>query len=146
MPNKNQAGATGAPPVALPFPDVTHGGEPEQPMPEVAAAVARLRADVDKLKPDNLEETYALLTETHQAIIKNWRGRPQCQALLEALRRELIALVDEYHADAARALPVNGYMFGMSEDAMRCDTQADVMLDEARQLEAEAAALNGLRH
>ena len=146
MPNKNQAGATGAPLVALPFPDVTHGGEPEQPMPEVAAAVARLRADVDKLKPDNLEETYALLTETHQAIIKNWRGRPQCQALLEALRRELIALVDEYHADAARALPVNGYMFGMSEDAMRCDTQADVMLDEARQLEAEAAALNGLRH
>ena len=146
MPNKNQAGAAGVQPVAPPLSHVAYDGEPARLMPEVAAAVARLRADVDKLKPDDLDETYALLTETHQAIIKNWRARPQCQALLEALRRELIALVDEYHADAARALPVNGYMFGISEDAMRCDTQADVMLDEARQLEAEAAALNGRRH
>ncbi|MGO9817722.1 MAG: hypothetical protein ACLPJJ_03990 [Acidocella sp.] len=146
MPNKNQAGATGAPPVALPFPQMTHGGESVQPMPEVAAAVARLRADVDRLRPDRLDETYALLDETRRDIIKNWRGHPRCQAMLEALRRELIALVDEYHEQADRALPVNGYMFGMSEDAMRCDTQADMMLDEAHQLEAAAVALSRLRH
>jgi hypothetical protein len=101
---------------------------------------------VDKIKPDHLDETYALLAETHRAIIDDWRGHPQCQELLEALRHELIMLVDEYHDCAERVLPVNGYMFGVSEDAMRCDTQADVMLDEVRQLEAEAAALSKRWH
>lgn len=142
MPNKNQEGATGVPPMFTGMPY----GEAAQPMPEVAAAVARLRADVDRLKPDHLDETYALLTETHRSIIENWRARPQCQEMLEVLRHELIALVDEYHDCAARALPVNGYMFGVSEDAMRCDTQADVMLDEVRRLETEAAALNNRWH
>jgi len=117
-----------------------------RPLPEVASAVARLRADVDKLQPDHLDETYALLAETHATILAAWRANPRCQALLEALRGELIALVDEYHAYAARALPVNGYMYGISDEAVRCDTQADVMLDEVRHLEAEAAALNGRRH
>ncbi|MDR3505610.1 MAG: hypothetical protein P4L52_05160 [Acidocella sp.] len=146
MPNKNQAGATGVQPMVPPVHHMAHGGQSTPPMPEVAAAMARLRADVDKIKPDHLDETYALLAETHRAIVDNWRGRPQCQEMLEALRHELIVLVDEYHDCAERVLPVNGYMLGVAEDAIRYDTQADVMLDEVRQLEAEAAVLSNRWH
>jgi hypothetical protein len=146
MGNKGELNSLGNQLGGQPSPNMAPGDDAARPMPEVAAAVAKLRADVDQLKPDHLGTIYALLAETHRAVIDNWRGHPQCQVFLAQLQYELAMVVNEYRDNASLARSIDGDLFNNPEEVIRSDAQADIMLEELRLFAAEAAKLNGLRH
>ncbi len=106
----------------------------------VSSAIARLRRDLDRLRLDRPAVAYALLGETHRAIMEDWRGAEGggCSnglaAWLECLREEAAGLMHQLHV-----LSVSG---GTPEaERARLTMQADMALEEIRRIEGEIAGL-----
>ena len=109
----------------------------------VAAAIARLRGDLEMYRPSKPAIAYALAGETHAAMLQRWRqhSRAVQAALLAAFLTEASELMRQIHARIARIAPSHGYMFGLQDEAIKLEAQADITLEEIRRIEAELNAL-----
>ncbi len=109
----------------------------------VATAFARLRRDLDTYHPNKPALAYALAGETHAVILQKWRQYPQPaqSALLTAFLDETSGLLQQLQARIARVAPSNGYMYGLQEEAIKLEAQADITLEEIRRIEAELRVL-----
>ena len=110
---------------------------------QVATAFARLRRDLDTYHPNKPALAYALAGETHSVILQRWRQfSPSAQAaLLTAFLDETSGLLHQLQARIARVAPSNGYMYGLQDEAIKLETQADITLEEIHRLEAELRLL-----
>jgi hypothetical protein len=121
------------------------GVEPEwaQFMDLVPVAFARLRRDLEAYNPTKPAIAYALVGETHSAILHGWREySSEIQAaLLTALLEEASGFLHQLQARIARVVPTNSYMFGQQEDAMMLEAQVDITLEEIHRIEAELRML-----
>lgn len=99
--------------------------------------------DLERFHPNKPALAYALAGETHAALMQKWRlyAKPIQQALLTALRDDLSDLLRRLQSRLARVAPDHGYMFGLHEEAIKLETQADITLEEIRRLEAALHAL-----
>lgn len=110
------------------------------PVVELAsAAISRLRRDMDKYKPDRPAVVYALAGETHATIMQEWRGHEHgiFTALLNALLDETLSVAKGLQAEAARIAPMNGYMYGLQDEAIRLEALLDILHEEILRIEAE---------
>jgi hypothetical protein len=133
---------------AVPLPDYgasDHAAEHDAAMITelVATAIARLNRDVSAYHQNKPAIAYALAGETHAAIMHQWRQyKPEAQiALLAALLDEATALLHQLQLLSARIVPSNGYMFGLQDEAMKLEAQADITLEEIHRIEAELRVL-----
>lgn len=114
----------------------------------VAQAIARLRGDVERFRADRPAVAYALLSETHQAIMGDWRaagGKVPADDLahwLECLLEAATALMHRLHVEAVS--PPTAADSGAGERG-RLAAQADMVLEEVRRIEAELAVLRPAR-
>jgi hypothetical protein len=104
----------------------------------VEIAVSRLRRDIERFKPDRPAVIYALIGETHKAIMEDWRESGDLAEHMECLLEEMTALMRRLHAAAVSGYPANG---GGMADRVRLEIQADVALEEVRRIELELQAL-----
>jgi hypothetical protein len=114
------------------------------PIKEIAAAaLTRLRRDLETFHPNRPALSYALAGETHQVTLVDWRQYPtETQlALLEAFLDGASELLRQLQARLARMVPTNGYMFGLQDEAIKLETQADITLEEIRRIETALRAL-----
>jgi len=109
----------------------------------VATAFARLQRDLDTYHPNKPALAYALAGETHSVILQNWRKYPLAaqSTLLSAFLDETSGLLHQLQARIARVAPSNGYMYGLQDEAIKLETQADITLEEIRRIEAELRVL-----
>jgi hypothetical protein len=105
----------------------------------VAAALTRLRRDLETFHPNKPALAYALAGETHVAMLQRWRHHPPAAqtALLVAFLKETSELLRQLQARTARIGPTNGYMFGLQDEAIKLEVQADITLEEIRRIEAD---------
>ncbi len=110
---------------------------------QVATAFARLRRDLDTYHPNKPALAYALAGETHTVTLQKWRQYPPPAqaALLTAFLDEASSLLHQLQARIARVAPSNGYMYGLQDEAIKLETQADITLEEIRRIEAELRLL-----
>lgn len=136
------ANATLPPPVFSGAEGMT-GHEEEMRFAEaVAGAIGRLRRDLETFHPNRPAIAFALAGETHAVMMQQWRQYPaEMQiALLTALQEEATGLLHQLHALSARIAPSNGYMYGLQDDAIRLEAQAEIALEEIHRIEAELQA------
>lgn len=140
----------GAVSAAMPLPnytgrDMAAEHDVAQIMELVATAFARLRRDLETYHPNKPGLAYALAGETHAAMLQKWRQYPPAaqSALLSAFLEEATGLLHQLQARLARVAPTNGYMYGLQDEAIRLETQADITLEEIRRIEAELRAFQG---
>lgn len=111
----------------------------EQISQAVAWAVIKLRQDLDRFKPDKPAVIYALVDETHRAILTTWRGHESfpmlAPRLLAGMREETARLMHHFREAANLGLPANGTTFGVAEAALFYETCADVLLEEMRRID-----------
>jgi hypothetical protein len=110
-----------------------------------AGALERLRRDLESYHPTKPAIAYALAGETHKVTVRKWRQNhpPAVQsALLSALLDEAAVLLRQLQTQIAKIVPSNGYMFGMQDEAIKLETQADITLEEIHRLEADLRALD----
>jgi hypothetical protein len=109
----------------------------------VPVAFARLRHDLERYNPTKPAIAYALVGETHSAILHGWRQYPPAtQAiLLAALLEETTGLLHQQQVRIARVAPTNGYMYGQQDEAIKLETQADITMEEIHRIEAELRVL-----
>lgn len=138
----------GAASAALPLPnyashDMAAERDTAQIMELVASAFTRLRRDLDTYHPNKPALAYALAGETHTVMLQRWRQYPLADqaALLTAFLDEASGLLHQLQARIARVAPTNGYMYGLQDEAIKLETQADVTLEEIRRIEADLRAL-----
>jgi hypothetical protein len=138
-------GAAGA---ALPLPNyakhrIVTERDSAQIIELVPIAFARLRHDLDKYNPTKPAIAYALVGETHLAILHGWRQYPPATqaALLAALLEEVTGLLHQLQVRIARVAPTHGYMYGQQDEAIKLETQTDIALEEIHRIEAELRAL-----
>jgi hypothetical protein len=115
------------------------------PIADIAAsALTRLRRDLETYHPNRPALSYALAGETHQVTLGDWRQYPpETQlALLAAFLDGASELLRQLQARLARMVPTNGYMYGLQDEAIKLETQADITLEEIRRIETALAALN----
>ena len=115
------------------------------PIAEIAAsALTRLRRDLETYHPNRPALSYALAGETHQGTLLKWRQYPpETQlALLAAFLDGASDLLHQLQARLARMVPTNGYMYGLQDEAIRLETQADITLEEIRRIETALQALS----
>jgi hypothetical protein len=143
-----KAADNGAASAAAPLPpytgrDITADQDTAQIMELVALAFARLQRDLETYHPNKPALTYALAGESHAVMLQKWRQYPRAaqSALLTALLDEASGLLHQLQARIARVVPSNGYMFGLQDEAIRLETQADITLEEIRRIEAELRLL-----
>jgi hypothetical protein len=110
----------------------------------VSAAVTRLRRDLETYHPNKPALAFALAGETHDALLQRWGKYPPAAqtALLTALLDEATELLRQLQARIARIVPTNGYMFGLQDDAMKLEAQAEITMEEVRRIEAALDALD----
>ena len=110
---------------------------------QVATAFARFRRDLDTYHPNKPALAYALAGETHTVILQTWRQYPPAAqaALLTAFLDETSSLLHQLQTRIARVAPTNGYMYGLQDEAIKLETQADVTLEEIHRIEAELRVL-----
>ena len=140
----NGAASAAFPLTNYPNHDMSDGHEVLQITELVTGAVARLRRDLDTYHPNKPALAYALTGETHAVTLQKWSLYPLAaqEALLTALLEEAFTLLHQLQAHIARMVPTNGYMFGLQDEAIKLETQADITLEEIHRLEA---ALQGLK-
>jgi hypothetical protein len=111
---------------------------------KAASAVTRLRRDLETYHPNRPALAYALAGETHQSTLQDWRQYPpETQAaLLGAFLEGASELLRQLQAKLARMVPTNGYMYGLQDEAIKLETQADITLEEIRRMETALEALN----
>jgi hypothetical protein len=109
----------------------------------VATAFARLSRDLETYHPTKPAIAYALAEETHAVTLQRWRQYPPAAqtALLTALLEEASELLRQLQARIARIAPTNGYMYGLQDEAIKLEAQADVALEEIHRIEADLSAL-----
>jgi hypothetical protein len=139
---------SGAASAAQPLPhyvrdDMADERDAPQIMEQVATAFARLRRDLDTYHPNKPALAYALAGETHTVMLQRWRQYPPPAqaALLTAFLDETSSLLHQLQARIARIAPSNGYMYGLQDEAIKLETQADITLEEIRRIEAELRLL-----
>ena len=110
----------------------------------VAAAIARMRRDMEKYHPNDPAIAYAFVGETHGAMTHQWRQYPADAqiALLAALQKEAVGLLHQLQAPCARIALTNGYMYGLQDEAIKLETQAEIAIEEIHRIEAELHALS----
>ncbi|WP_297494345.1 hypothetical protein [Acidocella sp.] len=118
--------------------------EPGPPVAELAgAAIMRFRGDLETCLPGKPALAYALADETHAAMLKRWRRYPQDiqEAILAAFLEETCELLHQIQARTELTVAHHGHMFGMQEEVVRLETQADITLEEVHRIERDLAAL-----
>jgi hypothetical protein len=110
----------------------------------ISAAITRLRRDLDTYHPNKPALAFALAGETHDAMLQRWRRYPPAAqtALLTAYREEASELLRQLQARIARIVPTNGYMYGLQDEAMKLEAQAEIALEEVRRIETALHALD----
>lgn len=137
------------PRAGLPADGVMYNAAPLPRPPEVVSALVRLRRDLDRFNAERPAVTYALVGETHKAIIEEWRNGTSPSAFLSLLRAfhaESLGLMRQYQRAAAISLPPNGFMFGVSDEMVGYETQADIMREEVTRLENEIKVMGDALH
>jgi hypothetical protein len=116
--------------------------QPERQPPQIAeiatAASTRLRRDLETYHPNNPALAYALVGETHAATLQRWsQYTDETQAaLLTIFLEQSTELLRQFQARLGRMVPSNGYMYGQQDEAIKLETQADIVLEEIRRIEA----------
>ncbi len=112
-------------------------------MAEIGTAVAKLRHDLDACHPNNPSLAYALAAETHAAMQHKWHHYPQetRAALLLAFLKEVSGVQHQLRTRIARIEPENGYMFGLQDEAMKLEAQAEILQEEINRAEADLQTL-----
>jgi hypothetical protein len=108
----------------------------------MAAALAKLRRDVERFRPALPGIAYALMGETHKAIMEDWReaGWAQADGCLET---QLECLLGEVTRQMRRLHTAS--ISDPADDRARLQAQADMMLEEIRRIEAELSILRPQR-
>ena len=114
-----------------------------QIMELVTTAFTRLRRDLETYHPNKPALAYALAGETHAVMLQRWRQYPPPAqaALLTAFMDEVSGLLHQLQARIARVAPTNSYMYGLQDEAIKLETQADITLEEIHRIEAELRVL-----
>jgi hypothetical protein len=115
------------------------------PIAEIAAsALTRLRRDLETYHPNRPALSYALAGESHQVTLVDWQQYPpETQlALLESFLDGASELLRQLQARLARMVPTNGYMYGLQDEAIKLEAQADITLEEIRRIETAVQALS----
>lgn len=141
--NKSAAGA------ALPLPDFTRPDTAaEQDSTQIAEIVTgtieRLHRDLETYHPSKPAIAFALAGETHKAMRQQWGPYPaEAQAALwAALLEATTALLHQFQTRSARIVPDNGYMYGLQDEAIKLEVQAEIILEEIHRIEAELRAFD----
>lgn len=116
--------------------------EPPQIAEIATAASARLRRDLETYHPNNPALAYALAGETHAVTLHRWsQYTDETQAaLLSVFLEQSSELLRQLQARLGRMVPSNGYMYGQQDEAIKLETQADIVLEEIRRIEAALQA------
>jgi hypothetical protein len=141
--DKSAAGA------ALPLPDYSRPDaaaqhDSTQIEEIVAGAIERLHRDLDSYNPAKHAIAFALAGETHKAMQQQWSEYPfEAQAALwTALQEAATGLLQQLQARSARIVPANGFMYGLQDEAIKLEVQAEIILEEIHRTEAELRRLN----
>jgi alanine-alpha-ketoisovalerate/valine-pyruvate aminotransferase len=134
---------------AHPLPDYAREGAAVQhdstPIKEaVASAIERLRRDLDSYHPSKHAIAFALAGETHKTTHHQWcQHAPEAQiALWLALQEAATGLLQQLQSRSARMVPDNGFMYGLQDEVLKLEVQAEITLEEIHRIEDELRALD----
>lgn len=135
--------AASAPVQSYADPNAADGAGSTQIAELAAAAIARLQRDIESYHPNNPAIAFALTGETHAAIRHKWSQYPPDvqTALWTALQEAATSLLHQFHEWNARLVPANGYMYGLQDEIMKIEAQAEIALEEIHRIEVELRVL-----
>jgi hypothetical protein len=109
-----------------------------------ASAIERLHRDLETYHPSKPAIAFAMAGETHKATRHQWCQYPhEAQtALWMALRDAATGLLQQLQTRSARIVPANGYMYGLQDEAIKLEVQAEITLEEIHRIEAALRALD----